>query len=250
MISAKLLDQRSVIVTGAGQGLGQAIAEVFACHGARVAVADLNAAAAADVVSRIEDKGGTAMCVEADVRDPASAEHVVHACQDAYGTVDVLVNNASVLKPSTLRKMTVEVWDEVLDVHLKGSWLMMREASKAMRGQRNGTIVNISSIVAKTGGIAQGHYAAAKAAIVGLTKTAAKEWAPFGVRVNTVQPGLFGTPGARTMSEEAWQARVQDTPLGRAGEPHELANAVLFLASDLSSFVTGAVLEVTGGRDM
>lgn len=245
-----LLDGRAAVVTGAGRGLGQAIAERFAVAGARVVVADIDPATAEAAAARIRDSGGTAVHVVGDVSDEGSVLEVVETCRATFGSMDVVVNNASVLHPATIRTMSVENWDRVVDVHLKGTWLMMRAAYRPMREQGSGAFVNVSSIVAKTGGIAQAHYAAAKAGIVGLTKSAAKEWARHGIRVNAVQPGLFRSPASEQMSEDAWRKRVAETPMGRAGEPDELATAALFLASDLASFVTGAVLEVTGGRDM
>jgi 3-oxoacyl-[acyl-carrier protein] reductase len=250
MTGARLLEDRAAVVTGAGQGLGLAIAQEFAAEGARVVVADIDGDSAAAGAELIRQRGGSAISVTADVRDEESVAALVAECVDAFGSIDVVVNNASVLSPSSIRSMRTEDWDRVVDVHLKGTWLVMRAAAQPMREQGRGTIVNISSIVAKTGGLGQAHYAAAKAGVVGLTKSAAKEWARHGIRVNAVQPGLFGTPTARTMSDAAWQARVDDTPMGRAGEPRELATSVVFLASQMSSFVTGAVLEVTGGRDM
>jgi 3-oxoacyl-[acyl-carrier protein] reductase len=250
MTGARLLEDRAAVVTGAGQGLGLAIAREFAAEGARVVLADIDAASAAAGAQQIRQDGGTAVHAAADVRDEDSVAALVAGCLDAFGSIDVVVNNAGVLSPSSIRNMQTEDWDRVVDVHLKGTWLMMRAAAQPMRDQGSGAFVNISSIVAKTGGVGQAHYAAAKAGIVGLTKSAAKEWARHGIRVNAVQPGLFGTPTSLTMSDAAWQARVDDTPMGRAGEPRELATTIVFLASPMSSFVTGAVLEVTGGRDM
>jgi 3-oxoacyl-[acyl-carrier protein] reductase len=247
---AGLLEGKVAVVTGAGQGLGLAIAQEFAAEGARVVIAELDEATGARAAAELRSGGAQAVHIRADVRDEQSVAAVVAGCLAEFGTIDVVVNNASIITTMTLRKMAVADWDQVVDVHLKGTWLMMREAAGPMRAQGHGSFVNISSIVAKTGGIGQGHYAAAKAGVIGLTKSAAKEWARDGVRVNAVQPGLFSTAKAQTMSDSAWQKRVGETPMGRAGEPRELATAVLFLASDLSSFVTGTVLEVTGGRDM
>jgi 3-oxoacyl-[acyl-carrier protein] reductase len=250
MTGVRLLEDRAAVVTGAGQGLGLAIAEELAAEGARVVVADLDDDSAAAAADRIRQEGGTAVSVAADVRDEDSVAALVAGCVETFGSIDVVVNNAGVVSPRSIRSMRTEDWDRVLDVHLKGTWLVMRAAAQPMRGQGGGAFVNVSSIVAKTGGVAQAHYAAAKAGIVGLTKSAAKEWARHGIRVNAVQPGLFRTPASQTLSDAAWQARVDDTPMGRAGEPRELATSVVFLASPMSSFVTGAVLEVTGGRDM
>jgi 3-oxoacyl-[acyl-carrier protein] reductase len=250
MTGAGLLAGRAAVVTGAGQGLGLATARELAAEGARVVVADIDDDSAAAGAASIRQEGGTAVHVAADVRDEDSVAALVAGCVEAFGSIDVVVNNAGVLSPRSIRSMRSEDWDRVVDVHLKGTWLVMRAAAESMRGQGSGAFVNVSSIVAKTGGVAQAHYAAAKAGIVGLTKSAAKEWARHGIRVNAVQPGLFRTPAAQAMSDAAWQARVDDTPMGRAGDPRELATAIVFLASPMSSFITGAVLEVTGGRDM
>ncbi len=250
MIAPGLLADRAAIVTGAGRGLGFAIAAELADQGASVVIAEIDPAAGPAAAAKICQRGGNAISVQTDVRDEGSVAGAVGQCLRTFGRVDILVNNASVITPVSIRKMTAEDWAAVLDVHLKGAWLTMRAVATPMRERSGGAIVNISSIVAKTGGVGQAHYAAAKSGMIGLTKSAAKEWGRHGIRVNAVQPGLFATAKARTMASSAWQKRISETPLGRAGEPRELASAVLFLASDLSSFITGAVLEVTGGRDL
>jgi 3-oxoacyl-[acyl-carrier protein] reductase len=166
------------------------------------------------------------------------------------GSLDVLVNNAGITRDATLRKMTLDDWQLVIDVHLKGTFLGTQAAAAVMRQQKCGAIVNISSISGKVGFVGQTNYSAAKAGIIGLTKAAAKELAPHGVRINAVQPGLIRTAMTEALRQDIWNQKVSEVPMGRAGEPEEVANAVLFLASDLASYITGAVLEVTGGRYM
>ncbi len=185
-----------------------------------------------------------------DVTEPEQVDALVQACVDTYGALDILVNNAGVTRDATLRKMSIEDFDTVIDVHLKGTWLGTRAASLVMREQGRGAIVNISSLSGKIGLPGQTNYSAAKAGIVGLTKAAAKELAHLGVRVNAVQPGLIRTAMTEAMRPDIWDAKEREVPLQRAGEPVEVANAVLFLASDLASYITGTVVEVTGGRGM
>jgi 3-oxoacyl-[acyl-carrier protein] reductase len=165
-----------------------------------------------------------------------------------FGRLDVFVNNAGVTRDASLKKMTVADFDLVMTVHLRGSWLGVREASAVMREQKTGSIINISSLSGKSGNPGQTNYSAAKAGIVGLTKAAAKELAHHNVRVNAVQPGLIRTPMTAAMAPEIFAEREAAVPMRRAGEPAEVAGAVVFLASELSSYVTGTVLEVGGGR--
>ncbi|WP_436772395.1 3-oxoacyl-ACP reductase FabG, partial [Yinghuangia sp. YIM S09857] len=195
-------------------------------------------------------QGGSAIGVACDVTEPEQVDALVQACVDTYGALDILVNNAGVTRDATLRKMSIEDFDTVIDVHLKGTWLGTRAASLVMREQGRGAIVNISSLSGKIGLPGQTNYSAAKAGIVGLTKAAAKELAHLGVRVNAVQPGLIRTAMTEAMRPDIWDAKEREVPLQRAGEPVEVANAVLFLASDLASYITGTVVEVTGGRGM
>jgi 3-oxoacyl-[acyl-carrier protein] reductase len=174
---------------------------------------------------------------------------LVSRCREELGSIDVMVNNAGITRDATMRKMAVEDFDAVVAVHLKGTWLGTRAASLAMREQEGGgSIVNISSISGKVGNPGQTNYSAAKAGIVGLTKAASKEVAHAGVRINAVQPGLIRTAMTAAMPADVFAQREKEIPLGRAGEPDEIAKAVLFLASDLASYITGIVLEVAGGR--
>jgi 3-oxoacyl-[acyl-carrier protein] reductase len=242
-----LLAGRTAIVTGGAQGLGYAIAEVFVAEGARVMLGDLDLErnrAAAEALGG-DDAARAMLC---DVTSPAEVDALVAAAVEQFGRLDVMVNNAGITRDATLRKMTEEQFDEVIAVHLKGTWNGTRAAAAVMREQGSGAIINMSSISGKVGLVGQTNYSAAKAGIVGLTKAAAKELAHLGVRVNAIQPGLIRSAMTEAMPQRIWDAKLAEVPMGRAGDPREVATVALFLASDLSSYMTGTVLEVTGGR--
>jgi 3-oxoacyl-[acyl-carrier protein] reductase len=241
-----LLDGRTAVITGGAQGLGRAIAERFVAEGARVVIGDVDLVAAEATALAI---GDSAVAVRCDVTSEEDVAALV-AAADAFGGVDVMVNNAGVLRDATMRRMSVDDFQLVLTTHVQGTWLGTRAAAAVMRERGSGSIVNMSSISGKVGNLGQTNYSAAKAGIVGLTKAAAKEVAHVGVRVNAVQPGLIRTPMTEAMREDIWQQRLTEIPMGRFGEPEEVASVVTFLASDLSSYMTGCVLEVTGGRHM
>ncbi|WP_433377882.1 3-oxoacyl-ACP reductase FabG [Streptosporangium sp. CA-115845] len=245
-----LLDGRSAIVTGSAQGIGLAIASVLARHGAAIVVSDINAEGARSAAADLEARGHRAVAVPCDVTDEDAVDALVNTCHETFGTVDVMVNNAGVTRDSTMAKMTLENFKTVVDVHLTGAWLGTRAAGRVMRAQGRGSIVNISSISGKVGNFGQTNYSAAKAGIVGLTKAAARELARYDVRVNAIQPGLVRTAMTAAMPPEVLARMVADIPLGRIGEPEDIAKAVLFLSSDLSGFITGTVTEVAGGRNM
>jgi 3-oxoacyl-[acyl-carrier protein] reductase len=244
----KLLENRTAIITGGAQGIGLAIARTFAEQGANLVIGDLQLEQAEIACQQFTSKGVQAIAVRVDVRNQEQVEQMVARAVSAFGHLDVMVNNAGITRDATMRKMTLDDWEMVIDVHLKGTWLGTRAASAVMREQKSGSIVNISSISGKVGMIGQTNYSAAKAGIIGLTKAAAKELAYLNVRVNAVQPGLIRTAMTEALRPDIWEKKVSEVPMGRAGEPSEVANVVLFLASDLSSYMTGTVLEVTGGR--
>jgi 3-oxoacyl-[acyl-carrier protein] reductase len=244
----KLLEQRTAIITGGAQGIGLAIAQTFAEQGANLVIGDLQLEQAERACQQLAAKGVQTLAVRADVRDQEQVEQMVAQAMAQFGHLDVMVNNAGITRDATMRKMTLDDWEMVIDVHLKGTWLGTRAAAAVMREQKHGSIVNISSISGKVGMVGQTNYSAAKAGIVGLTKAAAKELAYLNVRVNAVQPGLIRTAMTEALRPDIWEKKVSEVPMGRAGEPAEVANVVLFLASDLSSYMTGTVLEVTGGR--
>lgn len=245
-MSGDLLAGRVAVVTGGARGLGRAIAQRFVTEGARVVVADLDLAAARAAAGEL----GDATAVRCDVTVEDDVVRLVAAAVSTYGTLDVMVNNAGVLRDATMRRMGLDDFRLVIDTHLQGTWLGTRAAAAHMRAHGGGSIINMSSISGKVGNVGQTNYSAAKAGIVGLTKAAAKEVAHAGVRVNAIQPGLIRTPMTEGMREDIWQQRLAEIPLGRFGEPSEVAAVACFLASDLSSYLTGTVLEVTGGRHM
>jgi 3-oxoacyl-[acyl-carrier protein] reductase len=240
-----LLKDRVAVVTGAGQGIGREIARVLAGHGALVVLADVDETAAKEAATDVDGVG-----VACDVTSEEQMHRLVADTVRDLGRLDVFVNNAGITRDASLKKMTVDDFDKVITVHLRGSWLGVREASAVMREQKSGTIVNISSLSGKSGNPGQTNYSAAKAGIVGLTKAAAKELAHHNVRVNAIQPGLIRTAMTEAMPAEVFAEREAAVPMKRAGQPAEVAGAVVFLASELSSYVTGSVIEVGGGRYM
>lgn len=244
-----LLSGQSAVITGGAQGLGFAIAERFIAEGARVVLGDVNLEAT-QVAAKQLGGDDVALAVRCDVTQADDVQTLIQTAIDRFGALDIMVNNAGITRDATMRKMTEEQFDQVINVHLKGTWNGTRLAAAVMREQKRGVIINMSSISGKVGMIGQTNYSAAKAGIVGMTKAAAKELAYLGVRVNAIAPGLIRSAMTEAMPQRIWDSKVAEVPMGRAGEPSEVASVALFLASDMSSYMTGTVLEITGGRHL
>jgi 3-oxoacyl-[acyl-carrier protein] reductase len=242
------LSGKVALVTGASRGIGRRIAEQLAARGARVAVNYVSRADAADeVVAGIIALGGEAIALRGDVSRAAEAEALVGEVVQAFGELQILVNNAGIARDRLILRMTEADWDAVLDTNVKGAFLCTKAALRPMMKARWGRIVNISSIVWATGNVGQANYSAAKSALVSLTRTTALEMASRGITANAVAPGLIATDMAAELGESRNAQAVQRIPVGRLGQPEDIAAAVQFFVSDAAAYVTGQVINVDGG---
>jgi 3-oxoacyl-[acyl-carrier protein] reductase len=243
-----LLQDKVALVTGAASGIGRATAHAFAAEGARVVLADVDRERGEAAAAAIAASGGTAEFAYLDVTSAADADAAVALAVARFGGLDILVNNAGILADARLVKMTLEQWQRVIDVNLKGVFICGQRAAQAMiEGGRGGVILNASSVVGLYGNYGQTNYVATKSGLIGMTRTWARELGRHGIRVNAVAPGFIGTEIISDMPEKVIEAMRERTPLGRVGEPQDIADAYVFLASDRAKFITGAVLSVDGG---
>jgi 3-oxoacyl-[acyl-carrier protein] reductase len=240
------LENKVAIITGAGSGIGRETALLFAKEGAKVVVADMNEKAGEETVAEI-NINGEGFFVKLDVSSREQAKQMAKITLEKYGKIDVLINNAGIVQDAFLSKMTEEQWDKVINVNLKGVFNCSQAVVEVMMSQGSGVIINTSSIVGLNGNVGQVNYAATKAGLIGMTKTLAKELGKKGIRVNAVAPGFIATPMTSNVPEKILEMMKEKTPLRRLGEPKDIANAYLYLASDEANFVNGAVLCVDGG---
>ncbi len=242
---------RIAIVTGAAQGIGAAVARAFASEGAGVCLADLSLERADALAAELVAKGAEAIAVRCDVSSRDQVDAMTAATRERFGRVDILVNNAGITRPAMLHKMTEPQWDQVVAVHLKGSFNCLQAVAPGMIEQRSGRIINVTSTAGVLGTIGQINYSAAKAGIVGLTLSAAKELARYGITVNAIAPGA-ATPMTETIrTDDRFREKyLERIPLGRWAEPDEIAPVFVFFASDAASYVTGQVLAADGGMTM
>jgi 3-oxoacyl-[acyl-carrier protein] reductase len=243
-----LVQGKVALVTGGARGIGRATAELLAAEGAHVAVADLNLSGADDVVSGIEARGGTALPLAVDISQPDQIAPMFDAVMQRFGRVDILHNNAGIFAKTAVDEIDVEGWDRLMGVNLRGSFLVAQHALRIMKAQGGGRIINMGSRAGQIGGVVAGaDYAASKAAMACLTKSMAKWGGPYGILVNTLCPGVIDTAMPAQFPPDRLAAMIEATPLRRMGTVDEVAKVVLFLASDLSSFVTGTHIDINGG---
>lgn len=243
-----ILTDRIAIVTGAGRGIGKSIALTLAREGAKVIVNDIDIRLAEEVTNEIKKMGRKSLAFQADVSNSKEVSQMVELILNELGRIDILVNNAAIIKRGTIDDLSEEDWDRVIDINLKGTFNCIKAVVGAMKKQRYGKIVNISSVVGKVGDLASAPcYGASKAGMACLGKSLARELAPYNINVNVVAPHAIETDMSREWSEEKRKSIITNIPLGRMGEPEDVAEAVLFLVSDKSKFITGEVLDVNGG---
>ena len=250
-MSEKFLAGKTALVTGGSRGIGRAIALKLADGGAKVAVNFAgNVAKAQEVQAEIESRGGEAMLVQGDVSNFQTVSDIVKKIVETWGRLDILVNNAGIARDNLLLKMSEADFDAVIATNLKGVFNCTKAVTRIMMKQRSGRIVNMSSVIGLIGNISQANYAAAKAGIIGFTKSAARELAPRGVTVNAIAPGFIATDMTAAVSEKIKAEMLEQIPLGRAGAPEDVANLAAFLASEQAAYITGQVINVDGGLAM
>jgi 3-oxoacyl-[acyl-carrier protein] reductase len=249
-VTTRPLDGKTAIITGATRGIGAAIAALLAEHGAAVVVSGRDAARLQNAVQELEERGASVHGVVADAARREDADRLVEAAKERYGRLDLLVNNAGITRDGLLIRMKDDDWDRVMEVNLRGAFLMSRAAAKVMVRQRNGRIINIASTAGAMGNPGQANYSAAKAGLIGFTKATARELAHWGILVNAVAPGLIETDMTAAIPAAAREALLAQVPLKRIGSAREVAEMVGFLAGDGAAYVTGQVFHVNGGLYM
>lgn len=245
------LDGKTAVVTGASRGIGRAIALELAKEGANIVVNYSGSKEKADqVVKEIEELGVKAISVQANVSDSESVQNLMNTAIETFGSIDILVNNAGITRDNLLMRMKEDEWDDVINTNLKGVFLATKAVTRQMMKQRAGRIINISSVVGVLGNAGQANYVAAKAGVIGLTKTTARELASRNILVNAVAPGYIGTEMTESLPEDVKKTISEQIPIAKIGNPEQVAKAVAFLASDDASYITGQTLHVDGGLYM
>jgi len=244
----KLLEGKTALVTGASKGIGKAIAEKFASHGANVAFTYLSSVEKGEaLVAELSAYGIKAKGYRSDASDFTRAQELIDSVVNEFGTLDILVNNAGITRDNLLMRMTEEMWDEIMAVNLKSCFNTVKAATRTMMKQRSGSIINMSSVVGVKGNAGQANYAASKAGIIGFTKSVALELGSRGIRANVVAPGFIETEMTASLDEKTVQSWREAIPLKRGGTPEDVADACTFLASEMSSYISGQVIQVDGG---
>jgi 3-oxoacyl-[acyl-carrier protein] reductase len=245
-----VIKDKVAIITGGGQGIGKTIVVLFVKNGAKVAVCDINIESAKETEKEIKEIGGDHIAIKTDVADYKEAEEMVKKTIDYFGHVDILVNNAGITRDNLIVKMKEDDWDAVININLKGTFNTIKAVAKNMIKQRYGKIVNIASVVGEMGNASQANYSASKAGVIGLTKSIARELASRNINVNAVAPGYIDTAMTRAIPEKYREKLIEQIPLSRLGSPEDVANAVLFLASESANYITGNIIKVNGGLYM
>ncbi len=241
------LEGKVALVTGSAQGIGRAIALLLARHGADVVISDINLEKAQETAKEIQHLGRRSLAIKVNVADLHDVEQMVGNILEAFGRIDILVNNAGITRDRLILRMTEEDWDAVLNVNLKGTFNCTKAVIRQMAKQRSGKIVSIASVSGEMGNPGQANYSASKAGVIGFTKTIAREFASRGINVNAIAPGFIQTAMTDAIPDKSKEALIQMIPMERLGQPEDVAEAVLFLVSERSSYITGQVLNVNGG---
>ncbi len=238
---------KTALITGSARGIGKAIAERLASQGAKIVISDVMMDVAEETVKEFNDKGYEAFAIKADVSNADDVQALIKETVAKYQTLDIMVNNAGITRDTLMIRMKENDWDLVLDINLKGAFLMTQATAKVMMKQRSGRIVNISSVVGQMGNAGQANYSASKAGLIGLTKSSARELASRGITVNAIAPGFIESEMTEKLPEEVRNEFMKSTALKRFGKPEDIAAAVAFLVSDDASYITGQILAVNGG---